>query len=63
MKAEKCIYTFFQWMNTTTYDYMEEFKAYVKFIEYYGVRTLINPKLVKDKLHDIEVKDTDDPTP
>ena len=63
MKACKNLYRLFQKRNTTSDDYMKEFNTYIKVIELYGKRTRMHPRLVKDKLINMGVQDTDDKTP
>ena len=63
MKSNKHLYTFFQKSKNTNDDYMKGFGEYVKVIEYYGGGTPMYPVLVKSKLLDMEVQETDNPTP
>ena len=55
MKADKRLYIYFQVRNTTNYDYMKEFEAYINVIKYYGRIITIRPGLVKAKLAKIEL--------
>ena len=50
MNSNKRHYTFFQRRNTTNNDYMEDFDDYGKSVKSYGVRTPIQPGIVKAKI-------------
>ena len=63
MKDNKHLYTFSQISNTTTNDYMEKIYAYIKVINYYGVKTTIQPGIVKFKLTKMGVQDTNNKPP
>ena len=44
-------------------DLLKQFYAHVKVIEFYGVKTLVHPGLVKANLINMEVPDVKKPTP
>ena len=62
MNADKFLYPFFNRSNTTNDDYMKEFEAYIKVIESYWIKTTIHPGLVKSKLANMIVQDTNNQT-
>ena len=63
IKSDKRLYTFYQRRNTKNYDYMKQFDAYVKVIEYYGRRKPIHPGPGKANITKMGVQDTKNTTP
>ena len=63
MKANKFLYTFYQRRRTTNNDYIKKFEAYIKFIESYRGKTPIQHVLVKSKITNMLIYNTNNPTP
>ena len=63
MEADKRLYTFSQRRNTTNNDCMKYFDAYAKVIKSYIGRTPIHPRLVKFKILEMKLLDTDNLKP
>ena len=62
MKGNKHLYIFFQRSNTTNSNYMNNFDAYCKVIEPHIVWATLNPVIVKSKLIEMVVQDTNNQT-
>ena len=63
MKANRRIFKSFQRRNNKNDDYMEEFDAYIKVIKSYRGRTPIHLGLIRSKIINMEVQDTNNPIP